>query len=556
VKGFGGPSGTSGALISVIIPCFNLAYLLGEAIDSVLAQTDQRFELIVVDDGSRDECEAVATRYGGVRYLRQDNQGLAAARNAGLAASAGELQVFLDADDRLLPRALEIGRRALAGRPELAFVSGHFRCIALDGQPHPDAPRPCPSGDLYLALLRKNYIAMHGTVMYRRAVLERVGGFEDPGRGACEDYALYLRIAREHPIACHHQVVAEYRLRPGSMSDDPARMLTAALRVLQSERQHLPAEARYRSAYDEGRRSWQAFYSRSLIKRMHEAAPRRDWGTIIKGLGTLGRRDPRSLMRYFEQILGRASKRVLPRGVYARLPAILHPRSYSPPVGRVQFGHLRRTEPIDRQFGYGRGLPIDRYYIERFLAQHADDVQGRVLEVADDTYTRRFGGDRVTRRDVLDVRPNPSATIAADLTCSGSFPPGAFDCVILTQTLHLIYDVRSALRTVFTTLRPGGVALITAPGISHMADPRWRDSWFWGFTSQSLGRLVREVFPAADVELESHGNVLAAIAFLEGLAVSELTPEELDGRDPDYELVVTVRAVRPRAKCCDDWPPA
>ncbi|HKN87045.1 MAG TPA: methyltransferase domain-containing protein, partial [Nitrospiraceae bacterium] len=139
-----------------------------------------------------------------------------------------------------------------------------------------------------------------------------------------------------------------------------------------------------------------------------------------------------------------------------------------PATGRVHFGSLRRVLPISRTYGFDRGQPIDRYYIERFLARHADDIRGRVLEIADDAYTRRFGGRRVTTSDVLHVvEGNPHATIVADLTNAGHLPSEQYDCVILTQVLSVIYDVRAALRTVYRLLKPGGTLLATTPGVAH-----------------------------------------------------------------------------------------
>ena len=137
------------------------------------------------------------------------------------------------------------------------------------------------------------------------------------------------------------------------------------------------------------------------------------------------------------------ARQVLPRSVLRRR----NPLS-TPVPGRVTFGDLRRTRPIDPYFGWQRGQPIDRYYIERFLASHGSDVRGRVLEVGDATYTRRFGEDRVTRSDVLHVDPDaPQATIVADLADAAHIPADNFDCIILTQTLHLIFDVRAAVAT-------------------------------------------------------------------------------------------------------------
>ena len=220
-----------------------------------------------------------------------------------------------------------------------------------------------------------------------------------------------------------------------------------------------------------------------------------------------------------------------------------------PPVGLVRFGSLRRLHPIGRIFGSEWGQCIDRYYIESFLARHALDIHGHVLEVADNTYTRQFGGRRVHLSDVLHVSPDhPGATLCVDLTNAAHMPSETFDCIIFTQTLQFIYDVRAALHTLCRILKPGGVLLATCHGISQIA--RWdMDHWgeYWRFTSLSAGKLVTEAFPAASVTVQAYGNVLAAMAFLHGLVAEELRQEELDYCDPDYEVLITIRAVKPSA---------
>jgi SAM-dependent methyltransferase len=218
-----------------------------------------------------------------------------------------------------------------------------------------------------------------------------------------------------------------------------------------------------------------------------------------------------------------------------------------PPVGLVRFGNLRRLKPISPHWGSERGQPIDRYYIEGFLAANAQHIQGRVLEIGDDSYTRMFGGDRVTQSDVLHVAENRSkVTIIGDLTDADHIPSDTFDCIILTQTLQTIYDVQAVVRTVYRTLKPVGVALVTVPGISKISRydmDRW--GYFWSFTTKSARRLFEITFPAENVHINAHGNVLAAIAFLHGLASEELRQKELDYVDPDYELLITIRAVKP-----------
>jgi SAM-dependent methyltransferase len=231
----------------------------------------------------------------------------------------------------------------------------------------------------------------------------------------------------------------------------------------------------------------------------------------------------------------------VPRSILRRVRA-----GSIPAHGVVDLGDLRRTRPISRHFGFDRGLPIDRWFIERFLAAHAADVRGRVLEVGDAIYTRRFGGDRVVHSDVLHVSPDaPEATIVADLANAQAIPSGSFDCVILTQTLHLIYDVPAAISTLQRILAPGGVLLATVPGISQIERGEWGATWYWSFTVASMVRRFGESFRPSDVAVRSHGNVLVAIGFLEGLAADELTDKERLAPDDAYPVLITIRATKP-----------
>jgi len=211
----------------------------------------------------------------------------------------------------------------------------------------------------------------------------------------------------------------------------------------------------------------------------------------------------------------------------------------------VRFGSLRRVTPISDTFGYDRGLPIDRYYIERFLQEHSGTIRGRVLEVGDSTYTSRFGSDAaVERADILDVRAdNPRATIVGDLTEPDRFSADAFDCVICTQTLPYIYDVHSAVRTLHRILRPGGTVLATVTSVSRVwtkGDRLYGD--YWRFTSRSSRLLFEQVFDSEQIAVASYGNVLAAASFLYGLATGELRRDELDYNDPDISLLIGIKA--------------
>lgn len=212
--------------------------------------------------------------------------------------------------------------------------------------------------------------------------------------------------------------------------------------------------------------------------------------------------------------------------------------------GAIAWGTLRRLRPISSTFGFDRGTPVDRYYIEEFLQANSADIQGRVLEIGDGTYARRFGGTRIDHLDVLHAAPgNTEATIVGNLETGEQIPRNRFDCVILTQTLLCVFDVRSAVHHCHETLRPGGVLLVTVPGISQISRydmDRWGD--YWRFTTLSMERLFRGEFAAQNVAVEAKGNVLTAIAFLHGAAAEELSREELDYSDPDYQVLITVKA--------------
>ena len=177
-------------------------------------------------------------------------------------------------------------------------------------------------------------------------------------------------------------------------------------------------------------------------------------------------------------------------------------------------------------------------------------MQGHVLEFGDDRYIRQFGGGKVTNVDVIDVAANHAGqTIKADLSRAGHIPSNTFDCIICTQTLQMIFDIRPAIGHLVRMLKPGGVLLATGHGISRIARREGVDHWgeYWHLTTQSAHRLFEEVLPPVSVGVSTYGNVLACVASLHGLAAEELRPDELDYADPNYELIVAVRAVKARA---------
>lgn len=208
---------------------------------------------------------------------------------------------------------------------------------------------------------------------------------------------------------------------------------------------------------------------------------------------------------------------------------------------------LRRVRPVDRGFGRGGGLPIDRFYGERFMAEHAPLVRGDVLEVGDDRYTRAYGGDGVASSAVLHaVEGNELATLVGDLATGRGLPDGeAYDCVILYDTLQHIYDMAAAIATTHRLLRPGGAVLATFNGIAQIGRDDY-EAWgdFWRPTDLAVRRLFVDVFGDDAVEVRTHGNVLAACGLLYGLSAEEIGPRRLVPHDPDYQVCITARAQR------------
>lgn len=203
-------------------------------------------------------------------------------------------------------------------------------------------------------------------------------------------------------------------------------------------------------------------------------------------------------------------------------------------------GTLRRTSPLSDRWGSDRGTPVDRYFIESFLRRNRDAIRGRVLEVKEDLYTSRLGV-HVDYVEILDIDDsNPKATIVADLADWKDLPDEGFDCVVITQTLHLIYAVAEAVENCRRLIRPGGTVLATVPAVSRTAG----DWDCWRMTPLACRRLFSEVFGAANVQVDAFGNVLTCVAFLEGLAAEELRRAQLEEYDERFPLITAVRAVR------------
>lgn len=218
-----------------------------------------------------------------------------------------------------------------------------------------------------------------------------------------------------------------------------------------------------------------------------------------------------------------------------------HP-TFKPPLGEISWGDFKTIVPFSNNFGFDRGGPIDRYYIENFLASESEHIKGNVLEIAENTYTVKYGGNKVIKSDVLHFDEGaPGATYSSDLSEGHNLPSDYFDCIILTETLQFIYDYTSALKHCYRILKKDGVLLMTVPGISPIERTEWAEKWLWSFNHNSMNKIFSELFPENSFKIRTYGNVYAATAFLHGVGINEADRSKLDVRDVAFDVVVTIR---------------
>jgi|SRR5687768_10307317 len=293
-------------LVSVIIPCYNQGVYLKEAIRSVLSQTYSFFEIIVVDDGSSENIEKIIEYEPKIKFIKQKNQGVSVARNNGLYNGSGHYIVFLDADDRLLPNALEIGVRFLEQNAECAYVSGHVRFIANNGDYIETPSQPTIEKNHYEQLLQTNYIWTPGAVMYRKSILNNQTVFNREAE-RCEDLELNLRIARTSTIACHGYTILDYRQHNGNISNNIVYMLKSELKVRKAEYAYIKHDERLLSHWRKGIQNTKKHAGRRLIseieKNLKEPMLRKQ---AFKDLGNLIKYCPEGFLRFLRHKLTRS----------------------------------------------------------------------------------------------------------------------------------------------------------------------------------------------------------------------------------------------------------
>lgn len=543
-------------LVSVVIIFLNAGKpFFEEAIASVFGQTYDNWELLLVDDGSTDISTEIAQHYAQqypdrVRYLEHEghqNRGMSASRNLGFDHAQGEYIALLDADDIWLAEKLERQVALLEAYSEAGMVYGSTRMWHSWTEKPEDMQRDRqrvlgvqpdtlvqPPGLIPLFLAREAETPGTCSILVRREVVRQVRGFEASFRSLFEDQAFLYKVClqtpvfvesgcwdryRQHADGSCNVAVAEGHYNPFQLNPAHFTFLKWLEKYISQHRLRTPE---VRKALGKALFPYRYPHLNNLFKQ-------------VQYRSHIAKKQMKSIAR-----------QALPAPAFKWILSLKYGKSRIPSVGNVQFGDFRRLNPISESFGFDRGLPIDRYYVENFLSHHANNIQGRVLEIGDNYYTQKFGGSRVTQSDVLHVvEGNPDATIVGDLTNADHISSDTYDCLVLTQTLHLIYDMRSALETIHRILKPAGVALITFPGISQVSHDEWKDYWCWGLTPVSARKLFEEFFPSENTKIESFGNVLTAVSFLQGIAAQELHQEELDYFDPSYPVLITVEVTKP-----------
>jgi glycosyltransferase involved in cell wall biosynthesis len=527
-------------LISGIIIFYNAERFLHEAIESVLAQTYDNWELILVDDGSIDESRSIALRYANecshnVRYLEHphhENRGMSASRNLGIGKAKGEYIGFLDADDVWLPNKLEHQVAILQSQPAAGMVYGSTQWwYSWTGNPH-DRQRDYihdvgvqPNALLQPPALLTRFLRIPEispctcSALIRRKVVDQVGGFEERFRALYEDQAFFAKVCLSAPVFVTSQCSARYRQHANSNCSTT------------QETQHAAA----RSAF----LKWLADY----VSKQHNVTL---WQTLRTGFWPC--RYP-NLDRIYQQ-----AKHGLPGRIWRSAKGFKLTWLSLPLIRHLRCLQFRRLQPIGN--GRQRGTPIVRYYWERYLQEHQADIRGIALEIGTTDTIRRFGGIAVTRAEAIDLSPHsPEVTVVADLSRADNVPSDGYDCFINQFTMHLIYDAEATLYHGIRILKPGGVLLINFSCVDYYF-PRGLDMgtgkplfvYRW-YTPIQVENLLRSLnLRPEDYTLDVYGNLFTRIAYEMNMPAEELTRRELEYTDAGHPLLICVRVVKRK-----DW---
>jgi len=576
------------SLVTVITTFYNSDKYITEAIESVLSQNYQNWELILVDDGSTDKSTEIALYYtkkypDKVRYFEHENhenKGMSASRNLGIKNSRGEYVCFLDSDDVYLPQKIKENINVLTSQIDADFVytsslywyswTGMQEDKGKDyiwnnfGVP-PDIIIEPPIL-LKKMIFDRNTVPCPGSFLVRREVVEQIKGFEEEFTGLFEDQVFYLKLFLNSKGIILNSCWHKYRQHDDSScsvsnSDRSKKWLVFKFwnwvedfllennvndfelwkTIRHKKRQFDEVPIRYYQNEQEAKQSTvEIDDNKKMITCLRKK--RKKLEKEVKHWKQIAQYDNSEYSK--PQIISDNSLlNELVHSIKNRLNMI-NSNLFKPKNTRiVPFSDPKMVEPVSKSWGWDRGTPIDRFYIEKFLSQNAQYIKGNVLEINDDKYTKKFGGKYVTTSDVLDIdEQNKDATLIADLQKADNIKSNRFDCIILTQTLQLTYDYDSVIKNCKRILRKGGVLLATFPGITKILVNK-PFKWYWSFSNDSAEKMFSKYFDLEQLEIYKYGNVLSASAFLYGMSAEELNKEELTFFDPHYEVIIAVSAI-------------
>lgn len=521
-------------LVSIIMPFFNGELFIRESIESVMNQTYHNWELLLVDDGSSDKSTQIAKDFVGhypeniYYYDHNDhhNLGVPVSRNLGLRHAKGKYVAFLDSDDVWLPHYLERQIADLESFPEAGMVYGpakiwHGWTGKLEDMNCDRIQELAIKPDtLYRPLhLLSHFIRNKGATpcpsasLLRRSVIEQLGGMEE-AFSLYEDQALFAKVCIESPIFVSGQCIMKYRRHPQSLcviGDNTRQSYTERHAFLRWLEAYL-SEIKIRDIH------LLATLKQELFPYRHPTLYQ-----LIKKKG---------VKSFMSSMISLATPKPLKREIrkYFHFLAILK--------ARVRL--TLKPEALSTKWGFDRGLPIHRFYLEQFLKEYSSDIQGHCLEFQGDSYTTRFGGAGVTKLDILHIDDsNPKATIIADLTQPNEIPDNSFNCIICTHVLHMIFDFNKAITEIHRILKPGGILLVAVPHISMCGENTHE---IWRFTPEGLQMALARVFGKVNVGINAYGNSLTAAGELRGLVAHEFTKRELRCHDLRFAIEVCARA--------------
>jgi SAM-dependent methyltransferase len=304
-----------------------------------------------------------------------------------------------------------------------------------------------------------------------------------------------------------------------------------------------------RKAYREGLKIWNEYYAAKLYgNHTVDLESKKSWPSLeeikvmamekpMESLSYLVKKSIVSGTQWYKSTLPDIAKKLLHQQGYRQ--------DYTPGVGQIKPGDFNRMKPFSEDFGFDRGGALDRFYIESFLNENSGFIKGAVLELGDNEYTLKFGKDAVETSDILHVDgTNERATFIGDITNVPEIPSEYFDCVICTQKLMLVYDVRAALESCYRILKPGGCLLLTVPGITNIDRGAWKNYWLWSFTDISVRKLMEDTFGNSEIAVKAYGNVHVATSFLYGVGMQEFNKEAFEYQDPSYQVVISAKAIK------------